>query len=126
MKDKFMGVRMDIHLYAELEREAKSRGQTVASLVRTFVRDGLAGQTFESEKIARIEDRVEASLKVIEAMTGASLWSVAEIRARANVEKEGKSDTECEALVKDDYVNTVKEALRKGRQIAKVVLENKM
>jgi len=126
MKNKQFAVRIEIQLYEELEDEAKSRGQSVTSLIRTFIRDGLSGYAASNDQSPKSADTIEDTLKVLVALAGASLWSAVESRASASVGKDGKSDSEYRSLLVEDYSKILKYAVNKGRQIGQATADNKI
>ena len=123
MKDKVYGVRMEIQLYEELEGEAKNLGQSVASLIRNFIRNGLSGFNSDFGERSKSEDRVESLLKTIEILAGANLHLTAEIRALVERKRKDESDSDLNTRVQAEFSNYVRNSYPRGLAIAKEVRE---
>jgi len=73
MAEHRVTVRVESHIAQYLEEEAKRRRQTVAALVRTFIRDGLARYDAFSDRVLQTQEILQKSQTILESLVGTHL-----------------------------------------------------
>lgn len=111
-------IRLEDYIIEALGAEAKRRHQTVASLARTFIRDGLASYDAMNETLLQTQERIEARLKILEASVGANLHVIIERQTLAHPQMPGESEAEYGARLQGMYAKAVKAAMTKGERIS--------
>jgi hypothetical protein len=71
-------IRLPPEMIEDLKREAKKRGQTIASLARGYLMDGLAGYDAMGELLLQTSERIEKRLDRMEKIAAGHLHLTAE------------------------------------------------
>lgn len=117
MMDKRITIRLENYLYEALEVEAKKRGQTVVSLTRGFIRDGLFNYDAMGEVLMQSQEKIEACLKLVEIMAGANLHVAVEQKTLRNDKKPEESPADFSARLQSLYIKNMNEAVSKAALI---------
>lgn len=126
MAIKIIGVRVNVDLANDLEREAKFRDQSVSGLIRQFIRDGLSGYDDVGNKLLETQHLIESHLKVIELIAGANLHSTVEFEAFKISKKNNETEAEYLDRINLSYKKTIKTSMDKGERISKFIRDEKI
>lgn len=116
-----MTVRLDPNLKADIEREAKIRGQTEGSLVRTFVREGLAGYDATNVRTYELVEIAEERIRRLETMVGTIIHLLVEQQVLSLPAQEDEVHEAYAARLKGLYADKVRVASERGSRIKGVV-----
>lgn len=119
-------VRLEQHIIEHLKEESKRRGQTVAALARTFIRDGLARYDAISEELLQADERIEKRLLQIESMIAANLHLTAEQPILANKQNDGESLEVYSARLNEIYRDKIRMSVKKGARIVAEIDDGKL
>ena len=125
MKNEQITVRLEQHIIEDLKDEAKKRGQPLATLARTFIRDGLARYDAISEQLLQTGERIEARLQTIEALAGANLHVAVERQILPSEREPGEADDAYIDRLRANYTTAVLASIPKGLLIAQRAVELK-
>lgn len=120
MKDQKVSVRVDDDLNESLAIEAKKRRQTIGSLARTFLRDGLSRYVSISEAILQNSEETDERLRRLEAMVGSLMHLVVEYQVLSSPRRADESQESYTSRSRNAYKDKIYSATEKGAMIKSV------
>ncbi len=123
MAKEVFSVRLETDDHDRLEALAKNRGQTVASLSRQFIVDGIAGYDQAHEATMQLMEQMQKKIDLMAALLGGSFHTILEQKVLAMTQNSDETPDAYKERLRATYTNTVFEAISKGNGISAAVEE---
>lgn len=119
-------IRLNREMIQDLKDEAKKRGQTVASLARCYLMDGLASYDAMGEVLRQADERIEERLERIEKLVAGNLHLTVERQTLAIKKDADEAHDDYATRLQSTYARTVKAMIPKGAKIVQYMENGEM